>query len=179
MTQRSKADLDLLFADNATRDISPARLRDFLESCVPSLGTLHFADPGTPTIIGASSTFIKAENVSVLYATPNRFSMPANNRLQYDGPADGVSCLVLSTLAVQSANNNQVLAFAIAKNGVVEVPSIIRTKISTGTDVQSVALFAYVTLDAGDYVEVWAANDTSASDITINHGHLRALAFLT
>lgn len=176
-TQRTKAELDVLFADNTTRQITPERLRDFVESCVPSYGALHFDDPGTPTAIATVSTWTKAANVSTLHAAPNRFSQPVNNRLQYDGTTT-VMAAVLGTLSFTAAGNNKVLAFAIAINGVIDNASKVRTKITTGTDVQAVTVTAHAVLAPGDYVELFVMNETDDTDLTVEHAHITALAFL-
>lgn len=176
-TQQSKAALDVLFADNITRQITPSKLRDFLESCLPSKIGLHFEDPGAVTPIAAQSTFVKAANVSTLHDA-NRFTMPANNRMLYGGIVP-VACMVTAALSFKSELNNQILAFAFAINGVVSVPSIIRTKVAAAGDVQAITVITHPTLNPGDYVELWVANDSSAGDITIDHGHLHLIGFLT
>lgn len=177
MTQRTKADLDTLFADNTTKQITPSRLRDFLESCVPSAGGIHFHDPGTVTVISAPATFVKAANTSELHPPTNRFSMPADNRLRYDGVVP-VLARMIATLSFFTAANNQICHFALYINGVQVVPSRVRTKVASGGDIQAVTIMACETLNPGDFVEVWLANDTSASNITVDHGHLVATTFL-
>jgi hypothetical protein len=176
-TQRSKDTLDTLFADNTSGLITPARLRDFVESAKPSMGGLHFDGPGDPTSIATAETFVKASNETTLQGA-YRFSAPADNRLQYDGPED-VAAIVIATLAFTCADDDQVLAFALAINGTVVDASIIRTKIATGADIQAVTIMAHPTLESGDYIEVWVANDTSDADITIDHGHMHVAGYLT
>lgn len=177
-TQRTKAELDVLFADNTTRQITPERLRDFVESCVPSYGALHFDDPGTLTPIAAPATWTKATNTSALHATANRFSQSANNRLRYDGTTNVVSFLI-ATLSFTAAGNNKILAFALAINGVVEEASKVRTKITTGTDVQAATVTMHPVLAPGDYVELYVMNETDDTDLTVEHAHITALAFMT
>lgn len=176
-TQRTKAELDALFPTNMTRNITAAKIRDFIESCKPSYGHLHFHDPGSATVIAAPSTYVKAGNVSHLHSA-NRFSMPANNRLLYDGDAV-IVCNILSAFSFLCAVNNQILAFAIAINGVVNAGSVIRAKIGTGTDIQAATVAAQVILNPGDYAELWVANDTSAGNVTIDHGIVQVTGFLS
>lgn len=173
---QTQAELDALFADNDTGDISPARLRDFVESCVPSAGAVHFTDSAA-TPIATVDTWTKAANASELLGD-KRFDMPASNRLRYTGTKTA-RARVIATLSFSCAANNQVLAFAIFINGVIHDPSVIRTKLATGADVQAVTIMAYAELELDDYVEVFVFNDTSDADITVEHGHMHALAFLT
>lgn len=176
-TQRTSAELLAFFVNNVSGNITPSMVRDLIESCIPSMGGMHFDDPGTTTTITDVDEFVKAENASTIHSA-YRFSQPQNNRLQYDGD---VACrsAITATLSFTCAANNQVLAFAIAVNGVISDASIIRTKVTTGTDVKAVTITAHPTLEPGDYVEVWVANDTSVANITLEHGHVHAQAFIT
>jgi hypothetical protein len=176
-TQRTKAALDALFPTNGNKEISADRLRDFLESCLPSTAGLHFDDPGTPTAIAVAGTPVKATNVSTAHDL-YRFTHPVDNRLLYGGTV-AVKAQVTATLSFTCAANNQVLAFYIAVNDVVIASSKIRSKIATGADVQAVTITAHPTLNPGDYIEVWVANETSDADLTVEHGHVHAVAFLT
>lgn len=174
-TLRTQAELDALFADNDTRSISPARLRDFVESCVPSVGTLSYATAATA--IAAAGAFVKAGNVTVL-ALDKRFSMPAVNRLRYDGVADAIAH-VTASLGVSAAAGAQLVAVGVAKNGVVIDDSVQRLVLGGAGELSHVSLTVDVDLATNDYLEVFVANETSDEDITIDHGAVRAIAFLT
>lgn len=174
-TQRSQAELDALFATNGTRDISAARLRDLVESCVPSVGTLAYTT--ALTAIVAPSAFVKASNVTVL-ALERRFSMPLVGRLTYDGPADAIAH-VTGALGVTAADDAQLVSVGIAKNGVVIADSVQQLVLGAAGALSHVSLVVDVDLEATDYLEVFVANETSDADITIDHGSVRAVAFLT
>lgn len=177
-TQRSKATLDALFPDNTARLITPAMLRDFVESCVPSYGAMHFNDPGTLTPIAASLTWTKAANASALDDGAYRFSQAANNRLQYDGVADARS-MITATVSLTAAANNKYLAVTLGVNGTPLTASKMSTKIGTGGDVQSVTVVAHPTLTPSDYVELFIMNETDDVDITVAHAEIIAFAFLS
>lgn len=133
-------------------------------------GELHFADPGTITPIDNIGEFVKAANTSFLNDASANVTMPFDNRLLYSGIGN-IVCLLNSSLSFKCASNNQILAFAVAIDGAVYVPSIVRTKIASGADIQAVALVCQVELASGSYAEIWVANDTSTGDITIDHGN--------
>ena len=175
-TQRTQADLNTLFADNDTRLITPARLRDFVESCVPSAAMLHLA--AAATVVAVAGTFTKALNTSTLDGTAKRFSSAVDNRITYDGPADTLVHLS-ATIALKAAADDQVVAVGFAKNGVLVAESVVRVKLPLGANLTPIALLAMLELEATDYVEVFITNDTTASNVTIDHGHVHAIAFLT
>jgi len=175
VTQRSKTELDTLFANNSVGAITPAMLRDFVDSARPSTACLHFSTSIATTIV-TPTAFVKAANLSTADALV-RFTA-SDNRLTYAGDAT-VSVQMHAALSSICAANNQVLAFAFAVNGVVFEESICRTKIATGADVQAVALFGHAALTPGDYVEIWATNDTSTGAITIQHGIVMLEGYLT
>lgn len=174
-TQRSQAELDALLSTNGTRDISAARLRDLVESCVPSVGTLAYAT--ALTAIAAPSTFVKAANATTL-ALERRFSMPLAGRLRYDGPVDAIAH-VSAALGVSAVIAAQLVAVGVAKNGVVIDDSVQRLLLAGAGALSHVSLLVDVDLEATDYLEVFVANETSDADITIDHGSVRAVAFLT
>jgi hypothetical protein len=180
--QRTKAQLDALFADNESSQISPADLRDFVESCLPSSGGMHFVQPGSMTAIDTEETFVKAEN-ETLQHTSVRFSMPLDNRLQYDGTVPA-RVLITGTLCAKVVTSNQLLAFAFAVNGEIVESSITRTKVGETSDIQgqtdihAVPIMAQVIMEPGDYLEVWLSNDSGDADVTIDHGHVHVIGFL-
>jgi len=140
-----------------------------------SYGDMHFHDPGTLTPVPVATVFVKAANVSHLHDASG-VSMPADNRLRYDGASQAI-VIVIAALSFKCSANNQVLGFAIAINGVVNTQSIIRTKITTGTDIQAVTVVSMVRYNPGDYAEVWLTDDTGPSNVTIDHGNITMQAF--
>ncbi len=176
-TQRSQSELQVLFADNESGAITPQALRDFLESCHPSHGALHFTDPGTPTTITQASTFVVAANTASLQLA-HRYDQPASGRLRYTGRVVAHT-LVHFAGSVTGAASNQVVRIALAINGIIQVPSYVRTKLGSAGDDQAIATHLLVDLNPNDYLEVWLANDTGANNITVEHGYLAAMGYLT
>lgn len=150
--------------------------REIANAMGPAMGGLHFGDDGVvATDITTQNVWVKCGNASEGHSL-YQFSQPSDNRLRYDGdtPARAV---VIATLSFTCASNNQVLEFALFHNGDESTASLMRTKVTTGTDVKSVTVMSHPVLDPGDYMEVWCRNTTSNADITIEHGHLHAMAF--
>lgn len=176
-TQRTKATLEALFPDNTTRQISPDRLRDFLESCVPSYGALLFDEPAIATPIAAASTWTKAANTTTLQSGAYRFSQAADNRLTYDG-VTSVIAHANATLAVIAAASGKTFSFALAINGLVEEASRSTVTIATAGETQHVAVSVHIALAPGDYLELYVRNETDDTDLTITNANFTAFAFM-
>lgn len=175
MTQRTKAELDAFFVDNTLGLITPAMLRDFVESCTPGAAGLELE--ALVTDILAPLTWTKAANLGTLHDA-SRFSRPVAGRLRYDGVA-AVRGVITATLTFTCAADDQLLAFALAKNGAIDARTVQRVRILTGAHARAVSLQLLTPLAANDYLEVFVSNDTSDADITIDHGHVLAVAHLT
>lgn len=175
-TQRTKEELDALFADNNVGDITPARMRDLIETMKPSRIGLHFNTPGIATTIAVAGTYVKAAGTTYSDAE-YRWTMPTNNRLMYNGPANQ-SILFVATISFTCSSNNQQIAFACAKNGNVQTSSVIRTGISTGSDIRALTLVTDGQFDAGEYLEIWLTNLTGTASVTVVEAHCRLVGFL-
>lgn len=176
-TQRTKATLEALFPDNTTRQISPDRLRDFLESGVPSYGTLLFDEPGIATPIAAASTWTKAANTTTIQSGAYRFSQATDNRLTYDG-VTSVIAHVNAMLGALAAVNGKTFSFALAVNGVVEEASRSTVTIATAGETRHVAVALHAALAPDDYLELYVRNETDDTDLTITNAHFTAFAFM-
>ena len=118
------------------------------------------------TTIVTQDVFVKAAGTTVLSANAHNWSMPANNRLRYDGVADRVVHVAV-TVSMSAAGNNELFRGAIAKNGTVLTESEVDRWISTGTDIGSTALHAFTTVSTNDYIEMWMANGTNTTNMTL------------
>ncbi len=182
MTQRSKAELDALFASNTTGDITPARLRDLVDSACPSMGGVYFSVPGQVTTIATDNEWTKI-TADTLGGVENRFTHLGNNRLQYDGlvPVAGFAqAIVTARASVQ----NIVFALAIAKNGIPIVNSVGKIKIQEVSDIQLLSevhggtVLTHLTIDPGDYFELYVMNELSDDDFIVDGGHFQINAFM-
>lgn len=95
-----------------------------------------------------------------------RVSSPTNNRLVYDGIKTRRFAVTASmSVTAQSANKN--FSFYIYKNGVKLPESEQAMRLSTGVDKGSLTISCTVQLSTNDYIEVWAANTSDASSMTV------------
>ncbi len=114
---------------------------------------------------------MKAAGTTALSANSHNWSMPANNRLQYDGTADRVVHLACS-VSMTAAANNKLTRLRVAVNDTTNAESEVQRFVTTGADVGSTALHSFFKVSAGDYVELWVANGTDDVNMTITHMNL-------
>jgi hypothetical protein len=135
---------------------------------------------GTLYISSAAATIISTINTPKKIAGTTtatelqRFTMPANNRLQYDGTKTRVF-IINAVMSVYGTSGTYGYSFYIYKNGAQVSASRQKTKVySSSGDIQVVALVCSVTLAPGDYIEVWAENNDSNIDVTASNMTLSA-----
>lgn len=170
-TKRTKAALLLLFADGqAAGSITPQDMRDLIVSLLEVDGGYYFS-VSSATTIGAPSTFVKvAGTTAATTVAPEDFTIATDNRITYTGTRT-VDVTVHATLSVSSASNNQVVHMAVYKNGTTKLTgSDMTTKTGTGGDVTHMSIVIDADLATNDYLELWVANDTSASNVTVVYG---------
>jgi hypothetical protein len=95
-----------------------------------------------------------------------RVTSPTNNRLTYAGSKTR-SFFVSGALSISQPASNRFFSFYIAKNGVVIPESRQDIKVANSTDQVSLPISCRVSLAPGDYIEVWVANQTATTDITV------------
>lgn len=167
-TQRTITEILALCADNTAGAISPQDIRDVIETLKPTFGGLYVTVPAATTL--ATGVMTKAAGTTALTHVHN-WSMPTNNRLQYNGVA-GAHGHIAASVSLTCAGNNQDIRVGIAKNGSVIASSILSNRILTGSDVRSTALHTDDMLAPGDYLEFFVANDSGTSQITMQQGYL-------
>lgn len=95
-----------------------------------------------------------------------RVSSATSNRLAYDGTKTRrFSVMASLSVTAQSANKN--FSFYIYKNGVKLPESEQAMRLSTGVDKASITLSCTVQLSTNDYIEIWAANTSDASSMSV------------
>jgi hypothetical protein len=95
-----------------------------------------------------------------------RVSSPTNNRLVYDGIKTR-RFSVTGSVSVTAQSANKYFSFYIYKNGVKLPESEQAMRLSTGVDKGSLTITCTVQLSTNDYIEIWAANTSDASSMTV------------
>ncbi len=127
-------------------------------------GNLYLTASTTTTFLGANiPTKVLCTTTAVgLF----RVSSPANNQLAYTGIMNRRFAVIASaSVTAQSANKN--FSFYIYKNGVKLPESEQAMRLSTGVDKGSITLSCTILLSTNDYLELWAANTSDGSSMTV------------
>jgi hypothetical protein len=118
----------------------------------------------TATVVGAPSTFVKVAGVTTPGAYVQRFTL-TSNRAAYAGSLTGF--FAVSAIGTITAQSNREIAFRIAVDGV----TIAATQMSTNSEgtARSAPLTTQgvVQLALGSFVEVFVANLTDATNVTV------------
>ncbi len=83
-----------------------------------------------------------------------RFTAPANNKLMYDGTKKR-DFQINASLSVRGGTSGEFFAFLIAKNGNIVTESNAIVRIENSSNIQNVSLNSIVTLNTGDYIEIY------------------------
>ena len=129
-------------------------------------GVMTMQGNATATTVSASDVEYKAAGITVLdTSVSQKFSMPANNRLQYDGAINRqFRCTAM--LTVTSGNNVQVGVY-FGKNGTPITNSEMYATTDGNGRFENMAVQTVVELTQGDYMEVFVENATNTTDITL------------
>ena len=125
----------------------------------------------TATPVAATGTFYKVLGTTSQGTYSSKFTF-SQNRATYNG---GFSRFfrISASAAMKSGNNNDVrMRFAV--NGVTLPDSNQRAVTGSAGRVESITTLGTVLLNPGDYIEIWVANDTSTSNITVTDMQMTA-----
>lgn len=174
-TVRSVSDLlTNLFQDGQTAgSVTPQDVRDLIVSLEAPHAEFH-TNVAAETTIAAIDTFVKAAGSTTLF-TSHLMDMPVDNRLRNISSVAARHFTVICSLSFTTAGNNKLIRFRLAKGGVSEAASEIRNKSATGSDEGTVTLITHMDLDENEFVELWLANGTDGTNITIERMTIIAL----
>jgi hypothetical protein len=116
----------------------------------------NFSGVSTPAKVAGTTTAIDLFRVS----------SPSSNRLTYTGTKTR-RFSVIASVSVTSSAANKYFSFYVYKNGVLMPESEQAMRLSTGVDKGSLTISCTVLLAANDYIEIWAANTSDGSSMTV------------
>jgi hypothetical protein len=125
------------------------------------------------TAVASIGVFYKIAGVTPAGAYVAKFTV-ANNRATYTGAVPRFFRLAASL--AMTAGSNHIIAARFAVNGVTIEATQQRTTASTAGRVESMSTFGVTVLNPGDYVEVWVANNSSATAILVTDLQVTATA---
>lgn len=127
-------------------------------------GNLYLTNSNSTTFSGANipvKVVCTTSPVSLF-----RVSSPSDNRLTYTG-TKAKRFQVICSVSLTSQAANKYFSFYIVKNGVILPESRQTMRLSSGVDKGSVTLSCTIQLNANDYVEVWAENNSDNTAMTV------------
>jgi len=131
-------------------------------------GQLYFSAT-VATTIAVAGTYVKLAGTTTSDSL-NGITMPQNNRLQNNSGTTRVFQAIARTDIIDGSGNKN-LGIKLAKNGVLIDPTESHGE-TTNNVAAHVTINWIVSLASGEYVEIWATNESDTSSITAQHGHL-------
>ena len=131
----------------------------------PSYAGMYISS-SAPTTISTIDVFVKAAGTTTEVTSSADFTVSSSNRFTYTGAATRRFKVDLVS-SITSVSNNQKIRLRYAIDGTTQASSEI-AKLGTGTIVGTIPLTDMVELSQGQYIELWVANNTSTSDLTVD-----------
>ena len=131
-----------------------------------NISSYNMSSNSTETTITVSGTAVKVAGTTTEGSVTQRFTH-TNNKLVFDG-AITRNFLITATASLSSGNNNEI-ALTVSKNGTLVSSSEVTATTNAGGRVESVAIQDIIELEEDDYIEMWVANDTGTSNVTVEY----------
>lgn len=129
-----------------------------------SVAQYTMSNNATATVVGAPNTFVKIAGASAAGPYVQRFTL-TNNRATYDGAI--TQFFKVTAIGTILAQNNREIAFRIAVDGVSISASQMQTNSEGLGRSAPLTSQSVVQLAQGQYVEVFVANLTDATNVTV------------
>ena len=129
-------------------------------------GQLFMQNNATATVIATSGTFVKVAGVTTASADNAKY-LHANNRLTNDAVRTR-KYLIQASLSFTSGNSNECeFGFFDSELGAIRTPSRTRSTANSSGRAENVSMMCVVNHMQGDYIEVWATNNSTTNNITV------------
>lgn len=129
-------------------------------------GQLYMDGNTTPTTINTISTFVKVAGTTTASADNAKYTH-TDNRLTNDA-ARARKFLIQATLTYTAGNNNECeFGFYDSLLGGIRPPSRTRSTANSAGRAENISMACVVEHSQGDYIEVWVANNSGTTDVTV------------
>lgn len=135
-------------------------------SDVSSKASYRMESNTTVTTISSTSVWVKVAGTTVSYDL-HRWTMPLNNRLQYNGKLNIIKQLNVSFSLVKQGGGRRNFEFSIFKNGVKLTDLTINQVQDQRFEIGS--LTTLINASAGDYFELYVRNIDNTNNVTIRN----------
>lgn len=178
-TRRSLSALQALLADNTTGEISPQDIRDMLLTlAVPYAGVAMAGNATATTISAANTDYVSNWNASGSETNSREFTVSTGGRLTYTGTPTNHFHVVAQCSAFVTVAASKLIAFSVVKNATTVLPGQLTFNTQGSSDVTPLAVHADVMLATNDYIELWVANETDTSDVTVRDAYVFAMGMI-
>lgn len=155
----------LQVVDGSTnRKTTVENISEYIEEQAKGLAQYYMISNSTATTISAIDTFYKIAGATLEGVTPSNFSL-TDNKATFTG--NNTANFKVTAILSLTSGNNQDIHIQIAKNGIVQARS--NQEILTGGSgqAQNLVVKDIFTLATNDYIEIFTANKTSATNVTV------------
>lgn len=140
-----------------------------------SNGIMYFSGTNTTvTTISSTGTYVKISGDTIPNGVNSKFSH-STNRLTYTGRVNDLF-KVHVTLSATAGNNNDIKfgVYSSKLGAVADQSEVLFTTDGTGK-AQNVSTQLVLRMEENDFIEIWCANDTSTTDITVERMNVSVL----
>lgn len=129
-----------------------------------NIGHYYMVNNATATTIAVQSVYYKVAGTTTTGPYTEKFTI-TDNRATYVGSRVGF--YKVTAVSALSSGNNNVILMSVFKNGVLSASSITASTTSPSGKSENTVCQDVVSLSTGDYVEIFVANDTSTTAVTV------------
>lgn len=129
-------------------------------------GQLYMQGNATATTIAGTATFVKVAGTTIASADNSKISH-SDNRLTIDAVISR-KYLIQCHLSFTAGNNNECeFGFYDSQLAGIRVPSRTKSTANSAGRAENISFACVVNADESDYLEIWCANNTAATNITV------------
>lgn len=130
-----------------------------------SIGQYRMTDNAVATTVSLQNTFYKIAGTTLSGDFVEKFTI-TSNRATYTGALTGY--FKVTVVATASSGNNQLLKFRVGLNGTPQASSESKVTTSGSGRSENIKTHTIMSLVTGDFIEVFVANSTAASNVTVS-----------